>query len=1148
MPTLNVYDKFGELLECHEFEGSLVGWFENNLSHYKKTTRPPYTAELNGKPWAYVYHGDDLSLGDVVDLTIEPATGYEWIYWVIAAGAAAYSYYVANNLPQNYERSTPESGQSIYNVNARANTVKPSGVIRESAGKYPIYPDLICPVRRKYINHEEYLYLMMCVSSGYMYLKQQHIYIAETPIINYFGDYTLSIFEPGDDVSSNEAHENWFESKEVLDLKLTTSGVTIPGNWTATYTSNTITTYLDGVETTFPMEVDTVFTLSGGSNAGVYRVDTIGSPNSTATVVKQALSDPDRIRINFTSSQVNSANNNITQDQLNQLYADSTASPQTSLTPASPAESVSFRIIRGASGWQGPFEIIPTNETARYMEVDVNFPGGLVELDSNNEESDRTVEIEIEYRAVGSQTWILATDTSRSPNATSYTARTFDERGYTVEIDFGSEIRPEVRFRRVTQDADSVTISDEVFIKRVRCLLETPTSYDDVTTMGLILRGTNTLARSAENQINIRGAIRKLPTIAEVQAAAGGTAFDLSASNTETESLYRVTSDASFLGASNLNSDDFYPASAGTANSVYVEGERLLTYENGILRGFTFSGDPTNNLTYVSASSNSPTSFAKNAMFRDSGTKVYLMYKISDPSTDMLVRQFDLSTAYNLDTMGSVNAEFQASSEITDGECFYINEAGTRFWIADGSGKKIVQYSCTAHDLSTAAIDTAGTSPDSNVELDVSTELNSASPNSNLASFWMSDEVSGQPTKLWVMSSDGTIYHYTMTTTATSLTASYVDSVTLPASLSSRRNMQVTENYLFVCSYPSETFVHSWLLDTIVESRSSRSICRFVANMLYESFDTEVENIIDWTTLSSLDTTLEAREDYFDGEFVDETTLWEAIKTVFAPGYTEPAMKEGKITPVRIAAGSDYDQLYTPDTMINEGLAIADDHYDGVEPDGIDVEYLDEDSGEMEVVECRLSGDSGLRAKRIQVIGITNRTRAWRYGMRERRMLRYKPAQYSFSTEMHGFSTEYGDAIAIASDLFGSQSGTVTAASGANITLDFIPEYVSTSPETQYYAAFKDQEGNFKGLYTISQGSPNNVIVITSSPGLDFTPVTDASADSEGDNTLVTIGMADDFGVRAIVRNVTPRGAEEVEIVAMEYLADLYASDNDSPP
>lgn len=1171
MAVLNIYDKFGKLLEVHHFDGSLKSWIKSNVDNYQETVRPPYSATLNGNHWGYSRHDEILNDNDIVDLSIEPADPFTVAYVIIAVASAAYAYNLASNIPKGYQ-NTVESGQSIYKANARLNSIKPNGIVREAAGKYPIFPDLICPVRRKYIDHEEFLYLMMCISSGYMFIREKNFYIAETPITNYQGDYTLNIYEPGDTVTGNAAHENWFESKEVLDLELITSTNEIPGNWTATYSGDTITTFLDGSLQEFPFSVDALIEITSGSNQGVYTVAAIGSPNHTATLVKQQKDSSNeistilarRLGIDAASRTSSRVTRRLGGRGIIRTYSNSTTSPITSLTSVSPAESITFKALNGGTNWEGPYEVIPENETARYMEVDITFPGGLVEVDSNNNQINRSVEIDIQYRDVGSVNWTSAVDTSRSPNTLIFTDNTFDARGYTVEIDMGSSIRPEVRFRRVTKDTDSISITDDVYITRVKCKLETPTSYANVTTAALILRGTNALAATSENKINVRGASRKLPTLTEIENAANGTPYDISSSATQTTTDYLINSNEIYLGATQVNFNNTYPYIPAGIPSVHFSpnGLIMLTFDGTYVRSYTLNTafNPRDGFTYSSYGSVAVGSTGKNAMWADSGTKLFVLSKQSDPSSNSIIDQYTISTAYDLSTISSTPpTSYTTSSEITNGECFYIQDNGLKFWICDGdedlTGKVIEQYTMsTPFDLSTGARDGSG-SPITYKSLNVATQLNTYSPNETMTSFWMGDYTGSPaaPSKLWVKTNTNRFLIYSLSTPGDISTASFTGAYTVDNYTGVYFN--VWADYLVSASgstytkiSPNEvtSVILCWLLDKVSDSRESRSIARFAANAIYDAIDSEAADTVDWTALSTLDNTLTTvRGDYFDGEFVDETTLWEALKVLFAPGYTEPAMKEGKLTPIRVVNGTNYNHLYTPDIMLNDGLIITDSHYDATDPDGVDVEYLDEDSGEVEVVECRLSGDAGLRPKRIQAIGITNRTRAWRYGMIDRRRMFYKPANYSFTTEMDGLNSEYGDAIGIASDIFTSQTGAVIGHSGNVLTLDFVPEFSSSSPAPIYYAALRNPEGEFSGLFTIVGGSPNNTITITSSPGIDFTPLIGGSP--EGDNTLITIGTSDEWGVRAIVRNITPQGEDTVEILAEEYVSNIW-SDIDGAP
>lgn len=1128
MAKVKIFDKFGCQIEEHEIDVSLTQWLKG-LSNYHETARPPYSAKLNGQFWPYDKHDDDLAPDDELELTVEPQ-GASLPFIIISLASAAYSFYVATNLPKTYQ-NTAERGKSIYNANARANDVRPSDIIREVAGQINIFPDLICPPHRKFVDHDEFLYLMLSVTRGYIFMEASNVYIAETPIGNYGGDVSISIFEPGDTVTGNIAHENWYQTKEVSDLKLTTATDEINGNWSIGIpASNQITSYLDGVAETFPFAVDAVFEITSGSNQGKWRVDSLsGGSNETATVVPQQIDTTAGISVNFALSQTSSTRNESVYRNTN--FIDSVASPYPTLTDVSPQEAITWRALNGGVNWEGPFEVIPENETTQYLEIDLTFPNGLFSLDNSGDPQSKSVEVVLQWREIGASAWNTILDTSQSPTTTQYTDNSYDARGYTIEVDLGSAVRPELRFRRETQDSVLATISDEVFVSRVKAKLETPTSYADVTTIAMSLRGTNALARTSENKINIKGATRKLPTLAEVQSAATGTPFDLTASTTQSTGNEWDVSTAVFDHEADLEQ----LAGAMSGFDIDSTGTKVIMSQGAPYRSFTLStafdlrtatrngGGSLKNTTATSSSS---------TRWGDSGNKIYFLRQSTG-----VVYQWDLTTAYDADTASDSSNSLATGAQTTTPTDISFSADGAKCYVADQDGT-IYQYGLsTPWDLSTGSYDS--------LSFDTSTQLLLNSPKDDLEGCY----VGNSGTRLYILTDASNVYSYTLSTAYDISTATY-DSKTFSASTADPNygTLWVNADYMFVTETDNDN-ARVFLLSSTTDNRSTQSICRFVANALYDALGNDVNDVVDWTTLDTLDTLLEGRSDYLNMDFSDETDLWEAVRIMFSPGYTEPAVKEGKLTPIRIATGSDYTQLYTPDMMLEGGLVIDDNFWDGQDPDGVDVEYLNEDSGENQVIECRLSGDSGNRPKRIPGLGMTTSTTAWRYGMRERRRIFYKPATYTFVTEMDGLNSEYGDAIAIASDVFGSQSGQVTAASGNTLTLDFVPIFdTTTSPNPTYFAALKDPQGDFSGLYTIVGGSPNNTITITDSPGIDFTPATDASPDSDGENTLIVIGTSDEWGKRAIIKRITPQGPDRVQIVAEEYVADIYSDDNNSPP
>ena len=333
---------------------------------------------------------------------------------------------------------------------------------------------------------------------------------------------------------------------------------------------------------------------------------------------------------------------------------------------------------------------------------------------------------------------------------------------------------------------------------------------------------------------------------------------------------------------------------------------------------------------------------------------------------------------------------------------------------------------------------------------------------------------------------------------------------------------------------------------------ATRSIATAAAYIVKEAIGGgAATNRIDWDALDDLDTTLAARSDFFDGEFSDETTLWEALMIIFKPGYSEPVIRDGKLSAIRFVEGSNFTQIFSPDVMLGDGLQIDYEFSSGIDADGVQVEYFDITQNGNNVVDCELTGDLFQRATRINAIGITDRDRAWRLGMRERQLTLLKPAMYTFSTELDGLNCEYGDPIAIASQwYYGCQSGCVTSVDGSTVWVDVDLEY--TAP-VNHYAVFRDIDGQFQGPYQCTIGPTTNRLILVSPSSLYFTPVTTNTLSAldepcATERTMFAFGPLDLFYKRAIVRNVSQLSDSEVKITAEEYLEDLFLYDNDTAP
>jgi len=186
----------------------------------------------------------------------------------------------------------------------------------------------------------------------------------------------------------------------------------------------------------------------------------------------------------------------------------------------------------------------------------------------------------------------------------------------------------------------------------------------------------------------------------------------------------------------------------------------------------------------------------------------------------------------------------------------------------------------------------------------------------------------------------------------------------------------------------------------------------------------------------------------------------------------------------------------------------------------------------------------GVNPRRLQAIGIRDSSNVEKFAARAYQKDRLKPQIFRFTTELDALNSEYGDYIGIASSLFAAQTGDVIDYdAGTNtVTLSFEPsfEYVSAS-ETTPLVMFRNPEGRYSGIYAAFQTVNSNQLQL--SIPLDFTPFTD---DDNEDNTQIVFGfggIGQSFVKGALVREINPAGDTQVEVVAEEYIEEIYEND-----
>lgn len=298
---------------------------------------------------------------------------------------------------------------------------------------------------------------------------------------------------------------------------------------------------------------------------------------------------------------------------------------------------------------------------------------------------------------------------------------------------------------------------------------------------------------------------------------------------------------------------------------------------------------------------------------------------------------------------------------------------------------------------------------------------------------------------------------------------------------------------------------------------------------------------LDMDALAALDAIWSARGDYYDDAINDRTTVKSALQDALAAGFAELTIDNGKIRPVRDQPRTVYDSMYTPQNMTSQ-LVRSFESFNPDDFDGVDVEYFSEISKQIETVQCRLPGDLGTKTEKLRINGVTNKTRAWRIGMRRRRAQVYRRQNYSFNTEMDAFNSRYLDYVALGDDVPGYGQSALMLRYGVS---DGIAVFESSEPfvwveGVDHMIAVRRRDGTLSGPYPATRVSD----FLIGTPVLDFTP--DTSWAVEPPHLL--FGPVNSWSYPALITEVSPSGNRGASVSAVKYDARIYADDDNSPP
>jgi hypothetical protein len=296
---------------------------------------------------------------------------------------------------------------------------------------------------------------------------------------------------------------------------------------------------------------------------------------------------------------------------------------------------------------------------------------------------------------------------------------------------------------------------------------------------------------------------------------------------------------------------------------------------------------------------------------------------------------------------------------------------------------------------------------------------------------------------------------------------------------------------------------------------------------------------IDLDKIVELNAIWETRGDEFNYRFDTTLTLWESLKVAARAGRAYPIMNGQVISFVRTAPQT------IPVTIFNRSntrnFRVEYSLLGEEENDSVMAEFVDPDNGwKVNQVLCQPPGSAGLNPRRVQYLGVTDRTQAFREGIYDAEAMRKQRKQARFETELEGYIPNRGDLVVVANEDFQySQGGELTAVSGLLLTTS---EPLIWDSGAGYAIRLRKPDGSVSGPHIVTPGPEDNQALLASPLG--WTPVTG------GDQvrTLYQFGRIGETLVEWLVREVNPRGGYVVEMVCVNEVDSVHTVDEADPP
>lgn len=226
MGKVSIYKSAFDKDPAHEMqaEGKLLDWLMENIGGFNPLSSwHPFTVLINGvlvdqRYWPVTR----IKSRDLVEWRAMPQDPASWTIatWITIASAtisaASLVYSMTMRRGAGGSNNYGTQGSEITSASASANQPKLFGVVPELFGTHIRYPDYLNQPRKWFSGlKEQSMDVLMAVTIGYVDLPISRMFIGETNFETFDGFLNYSLFDPGVNVSSHQAHKCWYNAPEV---------------------------------------------------------------------------------------------------------------------------------------------------------------------------------------------------------------------------------------------------------------------------------------------------------------------------------------------------------------------------------------------------------------------------------------------------------------------------------------------------------------------------------------------------------------------------------------------------------------------------------------------------------------------------------------------------------------------------------------------------------------------------------------------------------------------------------------------------------------------------------------------------------------------------------------------------------------------